>query len=186
VRMGVSVRIFAGHRGKARTCRWELPAWTSHTRYVVLVGAVLLVPFLMGEGSPLFICRVCPAGALEAAVPLKIQQTLANEASNSINNIKIAVTVFVVAGMFLKYRPWCTLLCPLGAIFGLFNRWSVMFLRFNPKKCTSCNLCHKQCHVGLKPNQRANDPRCIRCLECTKCGALMVGSPLKEPAETKQ
>ena len=168
---------------KARTCRYELPAWAGHFRYVVLVGAVLAIPFLWGEGHALFICRVCPAGALEGAIPAKVEQALANQPINEINNIKIWVTVFVVAGMFVKFRPWCTLLCPLGAIFGLFNRWSALYLRFIPERCTSCKLCHTQCRVGLEPDRRANDPRCIRCLECTHCGALTVGSPLARPKD---
>ncbi len=54
---------------KLRTPKFRLPNWTSHGRYVVLVVAVLLVPYFVGEDSPLFICRICPAGALESRLP---------------------------------------------------------------------------------------------------------------------
>ena len=37
--------------------------------YAVLVGLVLVLPYFYGNGSWFFICRLCPAGALEAAVP---------------------------------------------------------------------------------------------------------------------
>ncbi len=161
--------------GKLPTCRLKLPAWTGHFRYVVLLGAVIAVPFFLGNDHPLFICSTCPAGALEAGVPLRIQQVAAGNAASGMNAIKLSVTIFVVVAMFVKYRPWCTLLCPLGALFGLFNRGSLLFLRFNSDKCTSCKLCHTQCRVGVKPDERANDPRCIRCLDCTRCEALTVG-----------
>lgn len=51
------------------TPKFELPKWTGHGRYVVLIIAVLAVPYLFGEAHPLFICRICPAGAIEAALP---------------------------------------------------------------------------------------------------------------------
>jgi ferredoxin-type protein NapH len=47
----------------------ELPSWTGYTRYAVLVGLVVVVPYQYGERHPLFFCSVCPAGALEAALP---------------------------------------------------------------------------------------------------------------------
>ncbi|HUU36286.1 MAG TPA: 4Fe-4S binding protein, partial [Vicinamibacterales bacterium] len=56
-----------------------LPRWSSNFRYVVLVGLVLLVPYFLGEKHPLFICRVCPAGALEGAVPNSVQKALAGD-----------------------------------------------------------------------------------------------------------
>ena len=59
------------------TPKLRLPGWLGLTHYAVLAGLVFLVPYYYGEGSPWFICRVCPAGALEAAVPYSVQQSVA-------------------------------------------------------------------------------------------------------------
>lgn len=158
--------------GRVPVRKFELPEWTGYFRYVVLVGLVLAVPFFFGEGHPLFICRVCPAGALEGAVPHVIGQALAHKPISWPSAAKWTVLGLFLVGMVITYRPWCTLLCPLGAIYSLFNRVSLFFLKLDSSRCTNCKLCHGSCNHGIRPNERANDPRCIRCLECSRCGAI--------------
>ncbi len=171
---------------KIPTPRFRLPAWTTHLRYVVLVALVLVVPYLFGETHPLYICRLCPAGALEGAVPDMAKAALAGHAVSLPSLAKTSVTLLVLAAMFFTWRPWCTTLCPLGAIYGLANRFSAVFLRFNPSACNSCSACHKLCRFGVKPDRRANDPRCVRCLECTACpqSALSVTTVLDTSTNT--
>ncbi len=168
---------------KVPTPRWRLPAWTAHTRWAVLLGMVIFVPYFFGVAHPLFICRLCPVGGIEGGVPAVVSAAIAGEeALPWPSPWKIGIVVLVVSAMFFTYRPWCMLFCPLGAIFTAFNRFSAFFLRFEPKACTSCTACHKMCPAGLTPDKRANDPRCIRCLECTKCptSALSVGSVFRK------
>lgn len=171
--------------GKIPTPRVKLPAWSGYTRWVVLVAFVLVVPFFFGEKHGLFICMLCPAGALEGAAPQMVGQALAGTHVAWPNTGKIAIVVLVVTAMLFTYRPWCTLFCPLGVIYSRLNRFSAIFLRRDPKKCTHCEACHKTCKIGVKPDQRANDPRCIRCLDCTKCpaGALTVGNVLAKTSK---
>jgi polyferredoxin len=166
---------------KIPTPKLRLPAWTSYTRYAVLLGLVILVPYfsLQGIDDPLAICRVCPAGALEGGVPRMAGQAMAGQTVvwMSLPLIVIAA-VFVLASLFI-YRPWCRVFCPLGAILGIFNRVSVFHLRFRRERCTSCNLCRSKCSYGVKVDERVNTSRCIRCMECTTCGAIApaVGLP---------
>jgi polyferredoxin len=163
---------------KVPTPKFDLPKFTGYFRYVMLIGTVLLIPYLFGEGHPLFVCRICPAGALEAAVPTMAGQAIAGETVIWPNALKLTILiVFLIAIFFIK-RPWCRVLCPLGAIFSLFNRVSAFFLRFNAEACTHCERCHKLCEYGIEPEKTPNDLRCIRCLECTKCSpdALTLGS----------
>ena len=149
-----------------------LPRWTTNFRYVVLVGLVLLVPYFLGEKHPLFICRVCPAGALEGAMPQTVKTAVESGVLSLPSMTKLIILGAFLVTIFFIYRPWCTLLCPLGAIFGLFNRVSAFFLRFKPALCLDCSLCHTICHYAVKPDERAADPRCTRCLDCTRCRAL--------------
>ena len=69
--------------GKIPIRKVALPAWVGHTRYVVLVGLVILLPLILGfKGIPygeqvISICRLCPAGALEAGLPASAQSVMA-------------------------------------------------------------------------------------------------------------
>ncbi len=171
---------------KVPTPKFDLPKFTGYFRYVMLIGAVLAIPYFFGEGHPLFVCRICPAGALEAAVPTMVGQASAGEKVVWPNALKLTIlVVFLIAIFFIK-RPWCRVLCPLGAIFSLFNRASAFFLRFKPDECTDCGRCHKLCEYGIEPEKTTNDLRCIRCLECTKCSpdALTLGSVFERSETT--
>jgi len=163
---------------KVPTPKFDLPKFTGYFRYVMLIGAVLAIPYFFGEGHPLFVCRICPAGALESAVPTMAGQAIRGEKVIWPNALKMTILiVFLIAIFFIK-RPWCRVLCPLGAIFSLFNRASAFFLRFDAEACTHCERCHKLCEYGIEPEKSPNDLRCIRCLECTQCSpdALTLGS----------
>jgi polyferredoxin len=171
---------------KIPTPKFDLPKWTGNFRYVVLVVTVLAVPYFLGKDHPLFICSICPAGALEAAVPNIAKLAAAGQTIVWPSTAKIIITVLILAAMFLKHRPWCRVFCPLGAIFALFNRISAFFLRFDAKKCNNCLQCHKLCKYGIEPEKSPNDVRCIRCLECTNCpqNALSLASAFKHSKTT--
>ncbi|MGA2865811.1 MAG: 4Fe-4S binding protein [Verrucomicrobiota bacterium] len=154
-----------------------LPAWTGYTRYAVLVGLVILLPLLLGfkgihfEDQQVSICRLCPAGALEAGLPYSVQSLLTGQGWLMSWFKSALLLAFVAAALFI-HRPWCRLFCPLGGWLALFNRWSLFHLRFNPKACSACNLCRSRCSLGVQVDRKVNVSGCIRCLECTTCGAL--------------
>jgi len=163
---------------KIPTPRFDLPKFTGYFKYVVLIVTVLAIPYFFGEEHLLFFCRICPAGALEARVPSMINQAIAGQSVVWPNALKLIILILFLIAIFFVKRPWCRMLCPLGAIFSLFNRFSAFFLRFNADKCTDCKRCHKLCEFGIEPEKSPNDLGCVRCLECTKCGpdALNLGS----------
>jgi len=171
---------------KIPTPKFDLPKWTGNFRYVVLVVTVLAVPYFFGKDHPLFICSICPAGALEAAVPNIAKLAAAGQTIVWPSTAKIIITVLIVAAMFINRRPWCRIFCPLGAIFSLFNRISAFFLRFDAEKCNNCLQCHKVCKYGIEPEKSPNDVRCNRCLECTNCpqNALSLASVFKKSKTT--
>lgn len=162
--------------GKIPTPKFELPAWAGWFRFAVLLGLVAGIPFFFGEDSPLFFCRLCPAGAIEAAIPNVIQQAVTGQPILWPSMVKTAILVTFLASSLFTRRPWCTLFCPLGAIYGLFNHVSLLFVRFQPAHCTDCDLCHEACRYSKRSEGRASDQRCIRCLECMQCDALTIGT----------
>ncbi|NQU21127.1 MAG: 4Fe-4S binding protein [Candidatus Nealsonbacteria bacterium] len=148
--------------GKVPTPKFELPAWAGYFRYVVLVVFVLAAPFFLGKSSPLFFCNLCPAGALGVSLPYGVWP----------NAAKITITAVILVAVFFKRRPWCTVFCPLGAIYSLFNRVSIFFPRFHAEKCHDCELCKGKCPCSGTSERRAGVERCVRCLECVQCKAI--------------
>jgi len=158
------------------TPKFKLPAFLGWFRYAVLLGLVLAVPYFYGEGHALFFCRLCPAGALEGAVPYVAGQAIAGKEIPWPSATKIVILVAFAAAALFTYRPWCSVFCPLGAIFSLCNRISFLFVRFQADDCSGCDLCRDLCHYRGPSQQRAGDLRCIRCLDCVRCRALSVGT----------
>ena len=164
---------------KIPTPKLTLPGWAGYTRYAVLIAFVVVAPYFFGEDHPLFFCRLCPAGVLEAAVPSMVQAKLAGSPVTWPNAAKLAIFIGVMLAMFVSVRPWCVMFCPLGAIYGLMNRVSFFFLRIKPADCNACGACRKICPVSANPESRPNHSRCIRCLDCTRCRALALGHILQ-------
>jgi ferredoxin-type protein NapH len=140
-----------------------------------------------GEGNPLFFCRLCPVAALEAALPYTASLAIAGEAVVWPSPLKLAILGLLLLAMFFVWRPWCTLFCPLGAIYGLLNRVSLLSLRFHPDRCKDCDLCRDLCHYRGAGERRPSDLRCIRCLKCTQCRAITLDTVFSRPekAESK-
>ncbi len=155
-----------------------------HIRFVVLIGLVLFVPYVWGEEHALFFCRLCPAGALEAAVPNTVQLAVAGQEVVWPTVAKSVILLVVLLAMLFTWRPWCTVLCPLGAIFSLCNLFSFVFIRVQKESCTDCDRCRSLCRYGGGPREIAGDLQCIRCLDCAKCKSVVVSSVLSRgPAE---
>jgi len=163
--------------GKIVPRKISLPGWVGYFRYVVLVGLVILLPMILGfKGIPfekqvISICRLCPAGALEAGLPYSVQSFMAGHGW-VMSGLKTGILVSFFAAALFIHRPWCRIFCPLGGFLAMFNRFSLFHLRYNPKECVECNLCRSRCSMGVKVDQKVNVSGCIRCLECTTCGAL--------------
>lgn len=155
------------------TRKIRLPNWLGYGRYVVLIVAVGVVPYLWGADNYLYICRFCPAGAIEAGLPMTLRGAAGGEVAATMSAAKWGILiVFVLSAVFI-YRPWCRVFCPLGGVLALFNRVSIFHLRFDRIACTRCNLCRSRCPMGQAVDISANTAGCIRCGECTACGAIV-------------
>jgi ferredoxin-type protein NapH len=163
--------------GRIPVRKFALPGWAGHIRFVVLIGLVLLLPAILGfkgipfEDQVVSICRLCPAGALEAGVPYSIQSLLAGNGW-LMSAFKSGILIAFFAAALFVHRPWCRIFCPLGGFLALFNRFSLFHLRFKAQECIECNLCRTRCQMGVKVDQKVNVSGCVRCLECATCGAL--------------
>jgi ferredoxin-type protein NapH len=153
-------------------------------KYAMLAVLVIAMPLLVrdrfGIGDPWFCKLVCPAGTLEAAVPLLALNASLRSAAGWLFAWKAALLAVTVTASVVVCRPFCRFVCPLGAIYGLLNRISFVQLTCDHTVCTDCGACADVCKVGVDPSVQATDPECIRCGDCvTVCPvhALELGLP---------
>jgi len=149
----------------------KIPRWMGYLKYAALVVLAMVLPFLLMET---WYCKLCPAGGLEGAIPWAAGGALGADAMEGLALghlfwLKMALLAgFILAMVFIK-RPFCRTFCPLGAIFSLFNKISLVRLRLDMKKCNQCGLCSRICPVDLDVCRELDSPECIKCLDCTRC-----------------
>ncbi len=141
-------------------------------KYVILLVFVILMPMfvvdLLGQGAPYFCKLICPAGTLEGGLPLVL---LNKGMRGAIGWLYAWKNVLLVAILFLSviiYRPFCKYICPLGAVYSLFQPISVFRYRVDQELCTHCGACAKTCKMQVDPVKSPNHPECIRCGQCKK------------------
>ena len=78
--------------------------------------------------------------------------------------------IFLVIVFLNRIRPrfWCRILCPLGALLGIFSRFSILKLEKYPEKCIHCNLCTQYCQGAASPipGEQWDTAECLTCLNC--------------------
>jgi polyferredoxin len=160
---------------KFRSFKVSIPVWTRYLRYGVLVLLVFLIPYLTHEN---WFSKLCPMGTLIGGL---IWVTLDMNVRSMIRYlfwVKISILLFFITTSLLVKRPFCRALCPLGAVFSLFNKSSFLQLAWNPDTCTRCGKCQKICPVDIRPDRKPTNPDCLRCLDCTRCPSLKLTTVL--------
>lgn len=139
-------------------------------KYVILIVFVILLPLflvdLLGNGAPYFCKLICPVGTLEGGIPLVLLNKALRGTIGWLYTWKVAILAVTIFLSIIIYRPFCKYICPLGAIYSVFNPISVFRYRVDKEKCTNCGACTKCCDMGCDPTKNANDLECIRCGKC--------------------
>jgi ferredoxin-type protein NapH len=166
-----------------------------YLKYAVLLVMVILMPMLLGNaagvGSPAFCKYVCPAGTLEAGIPLVYfsPAEAAAEADGPLTlpggltdrllprsgprfetgalfALKMAILALTILSCLVVYRPFCKYICPLGAAYAMLNPVSLYRLRVDYSLCMNCGKCKEACKMCLDPIKTPNHPECVRCGDC--------------------
>lgn len=78
---------------------------------------------------------------------------------------------------FLSGRVWCRFGCPLAAWMHIVNRFSRYRIFADKKKCISCNICTKVCHMGIDVMNYANKGIPMNDIQCVRCSACIINCP---------
>ena len=151
---------------KLKKGRWSHAL--GYLRYWILAALVVAMPLWYAVKDvplPAFCKYVCPAGTLEGARNLLAHPANADAFSMLgllFTRKWIVLILFIVSAAFI-YRAFCRFICPLGAIYGLFNRISLLGVRVEAASCTSCGRCVSACKMDVR---KVGDEGCIHCGEC--------------------
>ena len=140
----------------------------SFFKYVIVALFVVILPLiymLRDFPLPAFCKYICPAGTVGGAIGLLINP--ANESKfgmlGPLFTWKFILAVSIIVGSIFIYRIFCRFLCPLGALYGLFNKLSLFGIKLEKNKCINCGKCISVCKMDI---HHVGDIECINCGEC--------------------
>ncbi len=178
---------------KIKTPKLKKGRWSrvlSYFKYAVLVFFVIVVPlaFLFKDlPLPGFCKYICPAGTLGGAISLLFHPDNSGMFAmlGHLFTWKFALLLAIVIGAVFIYRFFCRFFCPLGAIYGLFNKIAFFGVQVDAPKCTDCGRCVARCKMDIR---RVGDHECISCGDCldvcpTKAISYKGGKFLLDPGE---
>ena len=79
----------------------------------------------------------------------------------------IGLFLATLVGMNLVIpRFFCRVLCPLGALLGVFSRFAIFRINRDVHACTDCNLCLTRCEGASDPHAQLRLSECFGCMNC--------------------
>ena len=140
----------------------------SYLKYVILGLFVVVLPIMFATKDvilPAFCKYICPSGTLEGGIGLLGHPANAEQMSmlGPLFTWKfVLLVIFMVAAVFI-YRFFCRFFCPLGALYGLFNKIALFGIKLEKPKCIDCGLCLQKCEMDIR---HVGDHECINCGAC--------------------
>lgn len=142
--------------------RWDKPL--RKLKYIVLAVMVVGLPLVI-KLTPFFCKYLCPQGTV-AGILLALADSNIGSLLGGRFYFKLVILIAILAASLVISRPFCRYLCPLGAFYGLFNRWSIVRISMDDGKCTGCGSCISICPMGIDPSKDTASAECIRCGKC--------------------
>jgi thiol-disulfide isomerase/thioredoxin/Fe-S-cluster-containing hydrogenase component 2 len=141
----------------------------SYLKYIILVIFAMAVPLWYGlrhsMAVPGFCKYICPAGTLEGAMGL-----LSNPNNTGYFGMlgilftrKFIIMLVIGALCVFCYRAFCRFICPLGALYGMFNKLALIGVKVDMDRCNGCGSCVRNCKMDVR---RVGDHECIHCGHC--------------------
>ena len=159
---------------KIKTRKFGVPKFLNYAKYVILIVLVLILPYLTYEH---WFSKLCPFGALIAGIPWVWWNPIDPEFGSKIIEadmigwfyyLKMLILAFFLIWFILAKRPFCRVACPMGAIWAVFNRMSLLKSGVDDS-CPDCGQCEAICPMELNVKTEVDSENCIKCMECSEC-----------------
>ena len=135
----------------------------SYFKYILLVVMVIAIPAIYAD-IPAFCKYICPAGTSASMLQLL---NISNDGFYGmlgfIFSWKFLLLIAFIVGSIFIFRFFCRFFCPLGAIYGFFNKIALIGVKLDRSKCIDCGMCIQTCQMDIK---HVGDHECINCGAC--------------------
>lgn len=160
-------------------------------KYIILFSLILALSLVMRdkyEVIPPYFCKyICPQGIIQGAIPLAIKNPSLRLALGKLFNLKLGILITTIILSIIFYRPFCKWICPLGAFYSFFNKYSLYQMKVDKNKCIDCGKCAKVCKMDVDIRKNSAHMECIRCHECIKaCPTKAISSSLLQRRENEK
>ena len=141
----------------------------SYLKYVILAVFAVAIPMWYGIRHDLAVpgfCKyICPAGTFEGAIGLLSNPNNASYFAmlKILFTRKFVIMLIIGLACVFCYRSFCRFICPLGAIYGMFNRLALISVKVDENRCNSCGACVRNCQMDVR---HVGDHECINCARC--------------------
>ncbi len=166
-------------RAKGESLKFKLPSGTGYAiaGILLLISGLIGIPFFTNYISHLTNFFRFLTGGFFLLFRLPVEGTVIIYSGGMI--------VLLLVLEYLSPRLWCRALCPVGKVYGLFNKFSLIRLKFLEGECGECNYCEHVCYMKVKltpylDQKSLRDSNCIYCGRCveacnTKAGLIKIG-----------
>ena len=140
-----------------------------HKEYrIARYGVLILFVIALIVGIQLFVALIAPYSAygriVRSIVGLAEGQTVVLPL---IITAAITLIVIFICAWFWG-REWCSTICPVGTVLGLFSRFSLFRIQIDADKCKACGRCGRGCKASCidMDNHKVDYSRCVDCFDC--------------------
>lgn len=164
----------------------------SDRRRFAIKYLILAAMFMAAVAGTTLVGWLDPFSLLTRSISVSVEPAVARAVSRtvaigrvSVEPVLVGAILLLIVGLnFWKRRLFCNTLCPLGALYGVLARFSL--LRFEAKaECTECGSCAKRCLYEGGVCKGSLNSECDLCLGCIEdcpvgCVSIEFRSPLRQ------
>jgi len=154
--------------------KFALPAWAQWLKYGFLFITVILVAYHAGKEVPAFFCGYCPTATIEAVIPAMLFSPEYD--IGAAGHWRFIVLALVIILAVANNRNFCKIMCPIGAMVAITNKFSLFSIKLGADKCIHCHKCDKSCPMDVPVENCAvtgkKISRNLECIECLSCEAV--------------
>ncbi len=137
---------------------------------LIVISALISIPFFTNYISHLTNFFRTLTGGVFLALDLPVEPVVV------VYSLSVITALLVLE--YIYPRLWCRALCPVGKTYGLFNKVSLLKLKFVEGECGECNLCEQMCYMNVKIARNIDRPG-LRDTNCIYCGRCVEGCETK-------
>jgi len=166
---------FLGRRGKKLAHKVQLNRYrkAQRVKYYVLVAFLALAAF-PSAAATLQVGLLDPIAVITRSFNLVLLPIVDSPTSFIFISRRFYEGGWLIFAVFLAAvllnlaipRFYCRFICPLGALFGIIDRFAIWRIGKKQRECVNCRLCDRDCEGGCEPSGNIRISECVLCFNC--------------------